>query len=225
MFLRTGSLGTANLHRACTGHGGLQLVAAAPCLVRPVAVAAAVVLTRCKATSHPLPDGSPPTTRRRRNSSKSLQDSCGPGSSDAGSLLVNPGPTDGTGSCSTANSSNSSDNSGAAEEPSYTIHECMQMVAAHSMFLAAHGQGSTNSTPAQQQHQLQQQAVTTLQQHDKPGDCWLFVRCGSWDGHPPGISSAALAVLQVWHVEEGKGDYTLWQLGSDCMPNGQPYFC
>jgi hypothetical protein len=101
----------------------------------------------------------------------------------------------------------------------------MQMVAAHSVFLETQGQLSSWGAHADhRQQQLQQQAIATLQQHNKPGDCWLFVWCGSWDGKQPGLDSAALAVLQVWHVEEGRGDYALWQLGEACMPTGERFF-
>jgi hypothetical protein len=96
----------------------------------------------------------------------------------------------------------------------------MQMVAAHSEFLVSQGSSNTGSTSAEQYHQV----TATLQQHDKPGDCWLFVRCGRWLGSEPGLASAALAVLQVWHVAEGKGDYRLWQLDDRCMLTGEEYF-
>jgi hypothetical protein len=225
MLLRTGCLIASRLHQACFGHAGLQPAASAPWCLRPAAVAA-VALTRCQATSQGANDASQPARRRRSKSAK-LRSSTD--SSPASSLLTGDGAANDASNSSTAGDSSASRGSNqAAGLFLYTIDECMQLVAAHSMFLATEGDSSAKTWAStrdqERQQRLQQKAVQALQQHNKPGDCWLFVHCGSWLDQPPGLGSAALAVLQVWHVEQGNGDYTLWELGSDCMPTGEPFF-
>jgi hypothetical protein len=97
----------------------------------------------------------------------------------------------------------------------------MQLVALHSAFLynwRPHG-GPQN---LEQQHQ--KMAAAVLQQHTKPGDRWLFVRCGNLLDSLPGPGSAAVAVLQLWPAGDSRGDYQLWRLGHDGLPTGDTFF-
>jgi hypothetical protein len=66
--------------------------------------------------------------------------------------------------------------------------------------------------------------MLVLQPHAKPGDFWLFVRCGSLLEATPGPGSAALAVLQLWQVGDNQWDYSLWRLDEHGLPTGHAYF-
>jgi hypothetical protein len=190
-------LGTRGLLQASPRHSATHVAAAGRTLHRP-AVAALV----CCATAQTL-DSSRQQPRTRRRTKGSTSSTSGPAEAEstltpvfrasahinicsAPSGAPSSSSSNSNSTHSSAESTHSSSTQDAAPDP-YSFQSCMHLVALHSAFLVDWRSHHSSSNFEQRHIHL---ATSVLQQHVKPGDRWLFVRCGSLLDCLPGPNSA-----------------------------------
>jgi hypothetical protein len=223
MLPRSSILGRSRLLCSFPQPATVQLAAAGRTLHRPAVATPTVAAAQQQNASQQQP-----RARQRKTRSSSSRSSSNIQAIPVGSATNNstPGITASSGTGHNSSSLISLKNN---EPEPYSLASCTRLLALHSAFLSRwHSSNTSSDTTSKHSISTEQQhandAAAVLQPHGKPGDYWLFVRCGSLSDSRPGPGSAALAVLQLWLVGEGKGDYTLWRLDNNGLPTGQAFF-
>lgn len=222
MLPRSSNIGIRRQLCSCPRPAAVQLAAVGRTLHRSSVAAAASAPAQQQDANQPQPRKRRSRTRHSSNSSSSSSSAV----ANSTEKPVGPARKTSTPDSAPSSSSTSSDPKDPLPEP-YSLETCTHLLSLHSAFLShycssADSSSSTDSSTTEQQHQ--RAAAAVLQPHAKPGDYWLFVRCGSLLNSEPGPGSAAVAVLQLWQVGEGLGDCTLWRLDSSGLPTGAAFF-